>query len=293
MTTKSNNVLADPTEEMVEAACKEFDQGDDVLIEGALTDLFRQHPDNGNHHQVLVKVLTLNELYSTRLHRYSPHPTIMEMAAHIFRNHAEIDRALACGDSEAVEIIARRQAPGYRRCLSFASKYASWHKSELYPIYDSRVEKYVDTFLKSQPRFAEFFHTGEDDWKYAEFRRLISLFREAYGLTRFTFKQLDKFLFLEGGKLLDMPKVPKPVPEAAERERFKQVADELAQTFVNNLNRNAAKGEEGDALNTAKVPKPVPERAVNAFINSLKQSARQNEEEIAELRGREKKKDKS
>lgn len=37
--------------------------------------------------------------------------------------------------------------------------------------------------------------------RYDSFKRIVSAFREHYGLQRFSFKELDKFLWLYGRKL--------------------------------------------------------------------------------------------
>lgn len=120
---------------------------------------------------------------------------------HIHQNASDIDSALAVGLPEIVERIANVHVPGKRDryYFSFATKYCSWHKPEFYPIWDSRVDKYLHG-LKAEPCFAEFFGTGEDYWRYAELRRLITVFRDHYGLGSFNFKQIDKFLYSYGGK---------------------------------------------------------------------------------------------
>jgi hypothetical protein len=197
-----SNGLTAPTEALVKAACEEFDR-EDWDIEKALTDLFSQYPDNRNRPHVLLKVVALNALYSTQIRLYSYEiPDVMDVTGHIHRNGQEIDQALADGRPEAVDTIASISVSGKkdRRYFSFATKYCSWHRPEFYPIYDSRVDRYISC-LKTEPPFAEFFNTGEEHWRYAEFRGLISTFRDHYALGSFTFKEIDKFLYLYGGKL--------------------------------------------------------------------------------------------
>jgi hypothetical protein len=194
-------MLTIPTAELVRSACEEFDR-DDIVTEQALTELFKQYPGNDVLLHVLLKIVTLNTLYSTRIHLYSEKvPDLMDVARHIHQNAQDIDSALAAGLPEIVDRIARVKAAGKqdRYYFSFATKYCSWHKPEFYPIWDSRVDKYVHC-LKTEPCFAEFFNTGEDYWSYPEFRRLITVFRDRYGLHSFSFKQIDKFLYSYGGK---------------------------------------------------------------------------------------------
>ena len=152
-----------------------------------------------------LRVVTLNALYSTQIYLYADTlPDVMDVAQHIHQSAQEIDLALAAGSPEVVDRIASMSVSGKktRRYFSFATKYCSWHRPEFYPIYDSHVEKYISC-LKGQPPFAEFFNTGEEHWRYAEFRMLISTFRDHYGLGAFTFKEIDKFLYLQGGRLYE------------------------------------------------------------------------------------------
>jgi hypothetical protein len=193
--------LTTPTEELVRAACEEFDR-DDPAIEQALTELFDQYPDNSDLRHVLLKVVALNSLYSTQISVYSETiPNVMDVSRHIYQNYHEIDLALAAGSPEIVDWIASVKVSGKkdRYYFSFATKYCGWHKPELYPIWDSRVDRYVGC-LKGQPRFAEFFNTGKDHWSYPQFRKLMTIFRDCYGLGSCTFKDIDKFLWIYGGK---------------------------------------------------------------------------------------------
>jgi hypothetical protein len=193
-------MLAAPTEKLVRAACEEFDR-DNSLVEQSLSELFRQYPTNTDLRHVLLKVVALNALYSTQIHVYARIvPNVLDVAEHIQRNAEEIDSALAIGSPEVVDRIAAVNAPEKksRWFFSFATKYCSFQRPEFYPIWDSRVDRYICS-LKAQPQFAEFFGTGEDRWRYSEFRRLITVFRGTFGLGSFSFKEIDKFLYTYGG----------------------------------------------------------------------------------------------
>jgi hypothetical protein len=187
-------VLRRPTVGLVRAACEEFDKAN-LIIEQALKELFNQFPANSDVSHVLLKVVALNRLYSTQI------LAVMDVAQHIHRNAQDIDSALAAGSSQIVDKIARvtiSVSGKERRNLSFATKYCSWHNSESYPIWDSRVDKYLWTLQKQDP-FAPFFKTNADLWDYPKFREVIIAFRDHYGLGSFTFKDIDKFLWFEGG----------------------------------------------------------------------------------------------
>jgi hypothetical protein len=126
-------------------------------------------------------------------------PDIRDVARHVLRIGEEVDSALVTGLPEIVDRIAEIDVcgKGRRRYFSFATKYCSWHKPESYPIYDSRVDRCLRR-LKGEPLLSEFFNSREDRWRYSEFRRLITAFRELCGLTSFSFKDIDKFLYKYG-----------------------------------------------------------------------------------------------
>lgn len=184
--------LIAPSADLVRAACEQFDRENSVT-EKALTDLFGAYPTNEDASHVLLKVAALNSLYATRI------LAVLKMAQHIDGLGAELDAALAAGSPDAVEQIAKI---GIREkdftFYSFGSKYCNWHKPELYPIYDSRVDKYL-WLLKKQGEFScEKFTNRENLRNYATFRDLMIALRDQFGLGSFSFKQIDAFLWSQG-----------------------------------------------------------------------------------------------
>jgi len=184
--------LRRPTAELVNAACDKFDL-DNFVIEEALNELFNQYQGNGSLPQVLLKVVSLNRLYSTQI------LAVMDVARHIHQNAKEIDFGLPTGSPLVVETIGKVTIgiTGKERYnYSFATKYCSWHNPTAYPIWDSRVDKYLWR-LQKQDNFAPFFKTNADMWDYPKFVEVMTAFRKVYGLESFTFKETDKFLWSE------------------------------------------------------------------------------------------------
>jgi hypothetical protein len=183
-----------PTAQLVDEAIKKFDE-ENAVVEDALKKLFTQYPANTNLSHVLLKVVALNRLYSTQIF------AVVDVAQHIHRNGTEIDSSLAIGSPEVVDKIAKvtiSKSGKERNNFSFATKYCSWHNPESYPIFDTQVDRYLWS-LQKQAHFAEFFIKNEF-WDYSEFRKVMIAFRTVYGLESFTFKDIDKFLWLYGGK---------------------------------------------------------------------------------------------
>ena len=182
--------MVPPNENNVRDAIRKFDE-ESVIIERALQELFRQYPTNDSEAHVLLKVVALNGLYRTNI------LAVEDVARHIYQQAEEVDSALKTGSPGIVDKIAKvtiAATQKERHNWSFATKYCSWHNPGAYPIWDSRVCRYL-TSLKDTP-FAQ-----PDRWeRYAEFVALMASFREHYRLDSFGFKDIDKFLWIYGAQ---------------------------------------------------------------------------------------------
>ena len=98
----------------------------------AVTQIFKLYPTNTVLEEVLIKVLVLNDLYSTNiLGTYA-------VAKHILDLH--IDERLKNGDASLVTDIAHIELNGKEKYFySFATKYCAMHQPKLFPIYDRFV----------------------------------------------------------------------------------------------------------------------------------------------------------
>ena len=193
-----------PTQEGVRKACNQFDDDDETKIsEPALTDLFGRYPDNTSEAQVLLKVVTLNLLYSTRIPTRSENrPNVFDLAKRIPK--LNVDRAFKEGSLEIVNTISTTQFPGKQPVnrFAFATKYASWHRQGIYPIWDSKVQNYLTCLRKLHrvdwDKFANGFSLSSNDWGYPEFYKLMERMRAHFHLVEVSFKDLDKFLWWHG-----------------------------------------------------------------------------------------------
>ncbi len=165
----------------------EENKGD--IADDALRELFSQYPRNDNRAHVLLKVVALNRLYSAGIF------AVYDVADHIYLQAKEIDAGLEIGNPEIVDKIQRvtiRATGKQRKFWSFATKYCSWHNQAEYPMWDTRVCRYLCSL-----GVEEFAHP--DAWtRYADFKKLISDFRARYHLESFTFKQIDMFMWKYG-----------------------------------------------------------------------------------------------
>jgi hypothetical protein len=203
-----------PNPSSVRDACERFDKEDVVEVERALAELFRQYPTNDDQAHVLLKVVALNGLYSTNI------LAVWDVARLIYENRQEVDGALKADSPEAVDKIVELLFCGMgRRFWCFATKYCSWHRPESYPIWDFNVLLCLRSLKGSDftrpenwtkyPQFADYGGRAAhrrwrpDNWThYGEFLFLMNQFKDFYNLRcSFTFKEIDKFLYLCGGEL--------------------------------------------------------------------------------------------
>ena len=184
--------LKEPTPDLVESYVVRFDNDAEYAAgEKIIADLFRSLPDNRDIDDVWHKVVVLNGLYSTNIW------ATYKVASHICE--LDIDPKLEEKSLPLVNNIAQVEIKGKTwHFRSFASKYCSWHKPEVYPIYDSFVDRLIWAYRKLYA-FADFKHNELGD--YPRFREIIERFRDYFGLSQFNFKELDKFLWLYSKKV--------------------------------------------------------------------------------------------
>jgi hypothetical protein len=184
-----DNLLPIPNPARMDEACKRFDEKYKV-IENALGELFSNYPLNTNPSHVLLKVVALKRLYSAGV------LAVQVLADHIYQNGKEIDLALAAGELSAIDKISRITIQGKAfNFFSFATKYCNWHRPEIYPVYDSRVDQYLWS-LQKHSRFSENFEHRADIRKgYTKFLKIMNDLKSHYELQSFTFKEIDKFLW--------------------------------------------------------------------------------------------------
>ena len=159
------------------------------LQEEALDKLFFQLcPENTCIEDILLKVSTLNDFYST--HIYSTFP----VAKHILALH--IDERLKAGDLSLVGAIQKVAIKDTEKNFySFATKYCSHHNPLAFPIYDSYVDEVLYCFMQ-QNHFTDFRRGDLKD--YQRFYDTLLAFRSFYGLEEYNLKEIDKYLWQLG-----------------------------------------------------------------------------------------------
>jgi hypothetical protein len=195
MVSISVNALPDPTYSSALGYASNFDADPRSGAPArALSALFALYPLNVDLEHVLLKVSSLNGLYSTNIY------AVTEVSQQICDK--DIDPLLRMGDTAVVDLVALVRLGGKpRRNYSFATKYCSLHSPAAFPIYDTIVDELLWRYMQ-RDRFASF--RRKDLVNYDEFRRVIDEFREHYGLRGLDYKSLDKFLWMMGRELLSV-----------------------------------------------------------------------------------------
>ncbi len=187
---KSEIDIPRPTKEQVVLYLNKWNSLENYqLQENALDKLFSNLcPNNTDISDILLKVSTLNDFYSTNI--FSVYP----VAKHILS--IKIDERLNVEDVTLVEDIKRVTISGQEHNFySFASKYCSHHKPLSYPIYDSYVDR-VLRYFRDRDGFSTF--AGKDLKNYILFKDVLIVFQKYYGLEEYNLKLIDKYLWLLG-----------------------------------------------------------------------------------------------
>lgn len=162
-----------------------------VAQEKALEELYCvKYPTNKDLTSVLIKCSVLNDFYSTNIFK------VYQVACHIV--DLDIDERLKKGDVTLVKEIEEVKFEEKNKYFySFASKYCSHHNPKDFPIYDY----YVDIMLTYFKRVDNFYNFEKEDLKdYEKFKTILIAFRAFYGLTEYSLKDLDKYLWQVGKK---------------------------------------------------------------------------------------------
>lgn len=164
--------------------------------ENALNKLFHEtYPKNNDINEILIKVATLNDFYSTHI------LNIFKVAEHI-KNIENLDDRLQKGDEKLVKEIAKvgLKKKGGKKIIfySFATKFCSHHNDKDFAIYDRYVEKILMHFKKLDD-FSKNFTKKEDLKEYSNFKSILFDFRVYYKLDC-NLKKLDRYLWQLGRK---------------------------------------------------------------------------------------------
>jgi hypothetical protein len=194
-------LLPYPTFEVVKKECDAFNS-ENSFGEDALAKLWAEFPLNVDPAHVLLKTVVLNDRYSAGVRWVDVEPLAVHIAG------INIDPLLKEASTRALDLIT--DCPNLQEYSSFASKFCSWHNPTAYPISDRYIKECLWAYKKQIPQspkkqnpngpFAKF---KRDDLEYYEkLVAMVTAFRNHYELTSFNFKELDKFLWRLGKRIV-------------------------------------------------------------------------------------------
>ena len=180
--------LPQPTPSLIARHMRAYDASPNGGVpDAAVRAVFSAFPANTDPGHVLAKVAVLNSLYSTNIF------AVRDVALSIV--NARIDPLLKLGSRDVHEALATQMVGGrLRNVFSFATKYAHWHRPDVYPIYDSFVRQQLLAYRR-QDQFAEF---EERELRTGRFMDLFAQFRSYYGLQACSLRDIDKWLWRQG-----------------------------------------------------------------------------------------------
>lgn len=187
-------VLDKVTSSLIASVIERFEQEDRYrCADNAITNLIQKFPDNTILEDIILKVCTINQLYSTNIY------SVFAISQHIL--NSKIDSGLRVGDRDIVSKIAnghnirRRKNNTEMSFYSFATKYCSWHNQSAYPIYDGFIEKTLVAY-RIKDNFSSF--NKKDLKDFSKFCNVIDDFINYYDLNEYSVKEIDKFLWVYG-----------------------------------------------------------------------------------------------
>lgn len=173
--------------------------------EKILCNLFKKYPENTNFEEVVYKITILDSFYSTNLRFNDKTLTadkdsksgIIEVA-NIILGIKDFDERVERGHIELVDQIVNtaKQDKNMKSVYSFATKYCSFHNPEKYPICDNFVKEELK-YYRNQ-KVSEFKFQNKDLENYREFVKVVKNFKEIFNLEKYSFKQIDQYLWIVG-----------------------------------------------------------------------------------------------
>jgi hypothetical protein len=180
-------VLPEPTLQRVAEEIDTFNKAEE-FVETTVKNLFEARRANTSKYEVLAKVVVLNQLYSARV--LNKH--VQGFAEKIAKS--DIDPMLDEGSPEAVTAIC--SCCNEMRYYSFATKYCTWHRPDLYCMWDGNMDRALWHY-QERYRFSDF-KRYKPNYEYPVLRRVVGEFRATFGLESINFKGIDQFLWRMG-----------------------------------------------------------------------------------------------
>jgi hypothetical protein len=187
------NPLKKPSEPSVEEVKKYLKKWDDneayPHTEKCLSNLFKKFPSNNNLEEIIIKVCTLDVIYSANVSRWF-FPISKHILNYDFDNKIK-NKQFDVNNFSLTNIKGAKSKS--RNFYSFATKYCCHHDQTDYPIYDYYVDEVLWYFMKEELNHKRRLLKG-----YIIFKQTLEKFIQKYNLNQFTLREVDKYIWLLG-----------------------------------------------------------------------------------------------
>lgn len=173
--------------------------------EEILCNLFRKYPENTNFEEVVYKITILDSFYSTNL-RFNDKTLTADKdsksgvieVANIILGIKDFDKRVKRGKIDLVDQIVNtaKQDKNMKSVYSFATKYCSFHNPKDYPICDNFVKEELKYYRNQKESNFDF--RNDELEIYGKFVDVMNKFQKNFNLNKYSFKQIDQYLWLVG-----------------------------------------------------------------------------------------------
>ncbi len=167
-------------------------------VDEALNKLFKKtYPKNTSFEDVVIKVLALDNYYSTNLKEEQ-----IRIITNLIIQNQDIDKQLENGERCVVDYIGKTK-PGVKNAYVFASKYCSFHKPDKYIVFDkyswmAMHDLFDKGIIKSNiPKYGS---KSMDFGAYKLYCGCMDELKKTYFLNE-CYKKIDEFLWTYGKDL--------------------------------------------------------------------------------------------
>lgn len=192
--------LQKPTKEFIEETLEAYAQEGRNELNERLLKLFKTFEDNQNKYDVLIKVASLNKVYSTAIMNLDP--VVEQIIKVTNENNEPSELSDFISFTDKISKIEWKNNLGKtlkRNNLSFASKYVHFLSEYKTPIYDSYIWIMIKGYLGQRKGETTNFNKPES---FKEFYLTFQKFKNELYLNEYSNYKIDKFLWQYGKSLI-------------------------------------------------------------------------------------------
>jgi hypothetical protein len=192
--------LKNPSSEFISKILRKYYNNEGDLNKKLLL-LFKTLNSNKNKYDVLIKVSALNQIYATSITNINPVVNRIVEVSNEFNISSKSTISNYKLFADKISDVKWKNNKGEyfkRNYLSFASKYVHFISDFKTPIYDSYIWIMIKGYIGQESGEKISFKSPKD---LQEFYKTFELFRTHFGLEKYSYYELDKFLW-QYGKIL-------------------------------------------------------------------------------------------